>query len=924
MNPTDRRPLAFTLLLLLLGFCTCVLAQNRTLEIEDLVRWNKIENEQISADGRYVLYSLTPDVGDPTVVLYTVATKREQRFPRLHDARFTYDGRRVIGLLKPTRDTVRQYKRDDKEKKLKGMDSLFVLTPGGQPDIIPGVHDFRIGERWSDNYAYTTKTSLADSLAKGMDKDAKRLVVRSFTTADSFFLEGILSYELARDAPIVLAYRAGKDSTWNDGVFRLDTRHLKWQPLSEGPARYAGLTISNDGKSTAFLRTQKDSKDKQPPFDAYLHRGGTDTAEVVSANGDWIPRGYRISDDRTPGFSPEGDYLFVGTTPRRPERDTNLLDEDVPDVEVWTTEDQRLYTQENVRLKDEKKRTYLAAYNPDKEEWRQIGSPAMPEVELPEEGSGRYVLSYDERPYLKAATWEGWPIARDMVVHDLERGRADTVATAEKGSPEWSPGGRYLIWYNPVDTAWKVYDAADREVTLLSTNRVSTFYDEENDVPADPRPYGIAGWLKEDAGVLVYDRYDVWMLDPEGSTDPHRIIQGRDDRTVNRLIRLNREDPFVDASLPLVQTTFEEGSRRAGFSVGGVGSQGEFGISAGPYHYRNFRKARQAEVLLYTRESFTEFPDLRLLRPGDSTDGEPISNANPQQSEFAWGTMEPYTWTDNQGRQLNGLLVKPPGFDPAKKYPMLVNFYERSSEGLFRHRAPYPHRSTINYSYYANRGYLIFNPDVIYREGYPGESAYDCVMSGVTKLIDEGFVDRARIGLQGHSWGGYQAAYLATKTDLFAAIESGAPVVNMFSAYGGIRWGSGLSRQFQYEKTQSRIGGSPWEYPLRYLENSPIFTTDKINSPILILHNDNDGAVPWYQGIEWFTALRRLGKDAWMLNYRGEPHWPLKPANREDFQRRMSQFFDHYLMDGPLPGWMRDGVKPVERGIEQGYEASRE
>jgi dipeptidyl aminopeptidase/acylaminoacyl peptidase len=227
-----------------------------------------------------------------------------------------------------------------------------------------------------------------------------------------------------------------------------------------------------------------------------------------------------------------------------------------------------------------------------------------------------------------------------------------------------------------------------------------------------------------------------------------------------------------------------------------------------------------------------------------------------------------------------------------------------------------PGRSSINYSHYVSKGYVIFNPDVVYRVGYPGESAYDCVMSGITSLLSEGYIDKKRIGMQGHSWGGYQAAYLVTKTDLFAAVESGAPVVNMFSAYGGIRWGSGRSRQFQYEHTQSRIGGTPWSHFQRYYENSPIFTTDKINTPLLILHNDNDGAVPWEQGIEWFTALRRLGKPAWLLNYRGEPHWPVKTANRADFQTRMADFFDHYLMGKPMPGWMTDGVAPIYRGKE--------
>jgi dipeptidyl aminopeptidase/acylaminoacyl peptidase len=266
------------------------------------------------------------------------------------------------------------------------------------------------------------------------------------------------------------------------------------------------------------------------------------------------------------------------------------------------------------------------------------------------------------------------------------------------------------------------------------------------------------------------------------------------------------------------------------------------------------------------------------------------------------------------------MLVKPDGFQPGKQYPMIVNFYERSSNTLHAHRAPDWGRSQINYTYYASRGYLVFNPDIPYREGYPGESAFNAIIPGVTSLIDKGFVDKANIALQGHSWGGYQIAYLLTKTDMFKCAESGAPVVNMISAYGGIRWESGLSRMFQYEKTQSRIGAPLWDKPLRYIENSPIFFADKINTPVLILHNDADGAVPWYQGIEFYMAMRRLDKPAWMLNYNGEPHWPVKLQNRKDFQLRMEQFFDHYLQGAPLPKWMRDGVPALEKGIRQGYE----
>jgi len=226
----------------------------------------------------------------------------------------------------------------------------------------------------------------------------------------------------------------------------------------------------------------------------------------------------------------------------------------------------------------------------------------------------------------------------------------------------------------------------------------------------------------------------------------------------------------------------------------------------------------------------------------------------------------------------------------------------------------------INMSLFVSQGYLIFIPDIPYKIGYPGESAVNAIVPGVTQLIDKGFVDKKRVGIIGHSWSGYQTAYIITRTNLFAAAEAGAPVSNMTSAYGGIRWGSGLSRMMQYEKSQSRIGGSLWEYPNRYIENSPLFWADKIQTPLLMMHNDNDGAVPWYQGIEMFVAMRRLGKPAWLINYNGEEHGLRKYQNRKDWAIRLQQFFDHYLKDAPAPVWMAEGVPAVQKGKTLGLE----
>ena len=290
----------------------------------------------------------------------------------------------------------------------------------------------------------------------------------------------------------------------------------------------------------------------------------------------------------------------------------------------------------------------------------------------------------------------------------------------------------------------------------------------------------------------------------------------------------------------------------------------------------NPTKAEDADVYVLTRTTFREFGDLWLTDP-DFEDMEKISDANPQQDEYCWGDAEIIDWVSNDGIPLQGILVKPEGFDPNKKYPMMVYFYERSSDGLHSYRAPSPGTS-VNQSFYVSRGYVFFVPDIPYEIGHPGESAIDAVVPGVLKIVDQGYIDKDRIGAQGHSWGGYQLAYMVTRTNLFAAVEAGAPVSNMTSAYGGIRWDSGMNRQFQYEHTQSRIGGTLWEETLRYINNSPLFEADKVQTPLLMIHNDKDGAVPWYQGIEYVhgpQAAPEARLDAELQ--RGAPRAPAAP-----------------------------------------------
>ena len=347
-------------------------------------------------------------------------------------------------------------------------------------------------------------------------------------------------------------------------------------------------------------------------------------------------------------------------------------------------------------------------------------------------------------------------------------------------------------------------------------------------------------------------------------------------------------------------------------------------VVEGPYAYGNFAYSKPGKgkkgAFVYTRGCFEDGSNAFVTYDNFKTQKQ-ITDINPQQRDYNWGTVELVNWQTADDIFCEGLLFKPEDFDANKKYPVILYFYEKNSETLYNPRNPAPSRSTVNIPYFVSNGYVVFVPDIYYEEGHPGQSAMRSIMPGV-EMLEKTYpwVDGKNMAIQGQSWGGYQVAYMITQTDKFKAAGSGAPVSNMTSAYGGIRWGSGITRQVQYEQGQSRIGKDLWSAYDLYYENSPLFFVPNVKTPVLIMHNDKDGAVPWYQGIEFFTALRRCGKIAWLLQYNNEEHNLTERRNAKDLSVRLAQFFDHYLKGAPMPKWMKDGRPATEKGFDLGYE----
>ena len=393
---------------------------------------------------------------------------------------------------------------------------------------------------------------------------------------------------------------------------------------------------------------------------------------------------------------------------------------------------------------------------------------------------------------------------------------------------------------------------------------------------------------------------------------------GRTTKSELRYQSTDDEERFIKNGQQLLILSFNTFTKYAGFYTLEYGrSETPVLVNSLPNSFPSIRKAKKAEMYLIQKANINES---ELFWTNNLKQFEKLTDISRQQKTFNWLNTELVKWKMFDGKESEGLLFKPENFDPSKKYPIIFYFYEKNADGLFNYRVPAPSASTINIPYFVSNGYLVFDPNIYYKDGDPGESAYNSVVSAAKKLSKLSYVDSTKMAIQGQSWGGYQVAYLITRTKIFAAASAGAPVANMTSAYGGIRWGSGLSRQFQYERSQTRIGATLWQRRDLYIKNSPLFSADKIVTPLLIMHNDKDGAVPWYQGIELFTAMRRLHKKVWLLQYNDEDHNLVERRNRKDLSVRLSQFFDYYLKGAPAPRWITEGVPAIEKGIDWGTE----
>lgn len=929
---------------LLLFFCSAhtAWAQKKPLNHDVYDGWETISSSAISDDGHFIYYIVNPQAGDGRLVITTRENQHIGRIERAEDARFSPNGDYIIAHIKPFHEETRQAKIKKKKADEMPKDSLAIFAlETATLQKTPFVKSYKMPEERGEYIAYitegpaaqtdSTSTESSDTKKPARKNPQPTLHIRHLPSGADTTIERVVDYEFSTDGKVLVYVRKAeeKDSIGADaGLYYYDFATRQTQHISSGKGTYKNITFDDAGAQLAFTADKGPEKSLQKAYDLYYYVPGQDSAIIIASrttNG--MPQGWYVGGEGDVRFSKNGEKLFFGIAPIPRVKDTTLVEFEHANVDIWHWKDDYLQTQQLVNLKREQNRSYLAVTYP--KQGRKViplADEQLSDTRLTKDADNTFVLATTDVGRRIETQWRTGAFQDIYAVSTID-GSRKKVAEQIRGRVSISPSGNYIVWFNRGDGNWYSHDIQAGTTAQLNADLPVSFADEDNDVPDDPSDYGIAGWSEGDEEIFIYDKYDIWAFHPDGSE--RRLVTngvGRSSQITFRYedleerhsARQRRAADIIDTKEPLILSAFNHITKESGwFRTDGDKSRDPKKMIIGPYRYRQAKRASDARTYIYTKENYVSTPDVYVST--NFVKETKLSSINRQQQQYNWGTAELVRWTTPNGHDASGILYKPEDFDPAKKYPVIAYFYEELSDGLYSYIPPAPTPSRLNISFFVSNGYLVFTPDIHYEIGHPGRSAEEYVNSGMEELKKQRWVDGDKLGIQGQSWGGYQVAHLITRTDMYAAAWAGAPVVNMTSAYGGIRWQSGMSRQFQYERTQSRIGATLWENPELYIENSPLFHLPNVTTPVVIMHNDEDGAVPWYQGIEMFAALRRLQKPVWLLNYNGEAHNLVHRQNRKDIQRRELEFFDHFLKGKPAAPWIEHGVPAIHKGIDWGF-----
>lgn len=912
-----------------------LLAQKKVIDHTVYSDWKSLSASKISNDGKFISYQIKPHRGDGYLYIYDVENNTLDSIYRASSAQFSGESSYLAFKITPGFDTLRNCELEKVDKKKWPKDSLGILYLKNDSLVkFPKIKSISLNDESDWGVFMFDHNKVKEEKKKriwckkkreAMEYKSDGKVIWVFHPEEERLeLKDVKNYILSEKAGF-LAYTIHKKADCDS--MEMNVINLAKQSTLTMPHKYTSIdkfTFNKQEDKLVMLASEDSAKVKNYSLLMMDSKNAMVTL-LADTNSAFIREGKAVSINYAPYFTDDGSKIYFGTSDiAREEPEDTLLKSEKVELDIWHYADKRLQPKQLLDLKRDEKRTDLFVYHLDKESAIQLSDDTL-RVFGQKDLKGDLLLGWSRERYMYEDNWKS-PRSSDYYTISISTGERKMIAEEVLFGVDLSPSGNHFITYDGNEGKYyaTLLDAEDQtdKICLNCKTEGIKWTSDMNGMPMDAYPLGVIGWDKTEDLVYLQSEYDVWVY----SFEKDKLVNFTGDANLNTKIKItpkywSRDSVYIDMENTYF-TGFDEKTKGTHFYKAedhgdhvDVFETGYFDAEV-PYMARS--KNKKSYVL--RKRTFVDYPELFIF-DGDFDQLEQISVTNPQQSEYNWGTVELVNWTSYDGIELEGLLYKPEDFDENKEYPLMVYFYELYSDRFHTHYIPKPTASIIYATEYASAGYVVFMPDIRYKPGHPAKSAYDCIMSGTDHILNMlPNIDSNRMALQGQSWGGYQTAQLVTMTNRYAAAMAGAPVSNMFSAYGGIRWGSGMNRQFQYEKTQSRIGATIWEKPELYIENSPLFHVPNIETPLMIMHNDKDGAVPWYQGIEMFTAMQRLGKKAWLLNYNGDQHNLMQNANRIDLSIRMRQFFDHYLLDKPAPSWMVDGLPAIKKGKELRYD----
>jgi len=900
-------------------------------DIHDILAWKSIRSPVFSNDGRWFAYRLGPAEGDGEVFVKDTQGDKEYGFPVGEGPRsasgeiaFSEDSKWAAFTVYPTRSEANKLKKQ--KKPIYNNISLLNLSTGKKIDFEKVRRFMFSGENpsWIIFHKYPP-----EGQAKEQEKwKGSNLILFELSTKKELNIGNVSEFSFNKSGQW-LAWVIDAHGQSGNGVQIRNMKTGVILPLDTDKAEYSRLTWTKEGDGLIALKGKEDEdfEDKLYSVVGFTEFASASPKKVIydPKEDTSFPEKMTISPNRTPIWTEDFSALIFGIhdvkikenkkdaqkneeeDPPKPEvKPEPLIDkEDLPGVVIWHWKDKRMQSQQQVQESRDKNYNYMATYLIKPKKFIRLADDTMRSVSVAPKQL--WAIGYDNREYELAASLVGLRY-QDVFVINMKTGERKLVLKKFQYSIVPSPDGTHFLFYN--EGQYHTFEMATGKMFNITQDIPTSFINTEDDHNVIDPPIRPIGWAKNGVSVLLYDNWDIWNVPVHGGKGINLTVNGKTDGIRYRSrYRLDPDEEGIDLSQPVYLGPYGEWTKKAG--IGRI-DKGKSGVKMLLWEDASFslRKAEDSDVYLYTKQTYKDYPDY-YVTDANMKNGNKITDANPQQKDFLWSSgSRLIDFESAKGDRLQAALFLPANYEEGKSYPTIVYIYEKVSQGLNRYYSPTA--SGFNKSVYTSRGYAVLMPDIVYKINDPGMSSVWCVVPAVEAAIATGIVDRDHVGIHGHSWGGYQSSFLVTQTEIFSACVTGAPLTNMISMYSSIYWNSGSANQPIFESSQGRFYGGYWDNLEAYARNSPVYFAQNVKTPMIILHNDKDGAVDWNQGIEYFNTLRRLGKPVIMLQYVGENHGVRKPPNQKDYTIRMREFFDHNLLGKPAPEWITEGVAHLE------------